>query len=151
MRQRGNYFSKVARLQTAPTIPIAAPCSRTRIIMVHGSHTQAARLQTAPTMLRLLATLGQRRGTISIFNGPPPSIAVFASQDDEAAAAGRWIAARLAEGVQPDEIGVFVRAQPQLARALAAIEAADASASLLNEQVAQAEGSIAISTMRLAD
>ena len=58
-----------------------------------------------------------RRGTISVFNGPDPTIAVVADEDEEAETVGRWIADRIADGVQPHEIGLFVRSTAQLRRA----------------------------------
>jgi superfamily I DNA/RNA helicase len=56
----------------------------------------------------------------------------------------------LAEGLRPDEIGVFVRSDEQLDRAEAAAEAAGASSLRLTDEVAAAEGSVAIGSMHLA-
>jgi hypothetical protein len=39
-----------------------------------------------------------RRGTISVFNGPPPEIYDFDSSFEEAEAVGRWVADRLNDG-----------------------------------------------------
>ena len=115
----------------------------------HQIRQQADRL-LPPSLTDVDGNTEERRGTISIFNGPPPTIMVYANQDDETAAVAAWIAARLAEGIQPDEIGVFVRAQPQLERATAAITLAGATSALLDDQIAQAEGCVAVSTMHLA-
>ena len=115
----------------------------------HQIRQQADRL-LPPSLADVDGNVEERRGTISIFNGPPPAIAVFADQDDETAAVASWIAARLAEGIQPEEIGVFVRAQPQIPRALAAIALAGATPALLDDQVTPADGCIAVSTMHLA-
>ena len=92
----------------------------------------------------------ERGGTISIFNGPAPRIATFASQAEEAAAVAAWLAERLADGIQPEEIGVFVRAVPQLPRALAAIQQAGATPIELDQFVSAAPGCMAVSTMHLA-
>ena len=115
----------------------------------HQIRQQADRL-LPPSLTDVDGNTEERRGTISIFNGPPPTIMVYANQDDETAAVAAWIAARLAEGIQPDEIGVFVRAQPQLERATAAITLAGATSALLDDQIAQAKGCVAVSTMHLA-
>jgi hypothetical protein len=40
---------------------------------------------------------------------------------------GKWIANLLADGVQPEEIGVFVRDQPQMQRAIKAVIHAQAN------------------------
>jgi hypothetical protein len=39
------------------------------------------------------------RGTISVFNGPPPTIQTFESAEEEVAAVAAWLAKRKAEGV----------------------------------------------------
>src|SRR5438105_10967809 len=74
-----------------------------------------------------------RRGTISIFNGVEPVIETFADRDQEAAAVGKWLGARIAEDVPPHEIGVFVRASGQLRRARAAVKSGGISAVELSE------------------
>ena len=65
-----------------------------------------------------------RRGTVSAYNGPEPTVAVLGTVEEEAVTIAEWIEARLREGVPPEEIGVFVRSQAKLDRAVAAIEAA---------------------------
>jgi superfamily I DNA/RNA helicase/mRNA-degrading endonuclease RelE of RelBE toxin-antitoxin system len=92
----------------------------------------------------------ERRGTISIFNGPPPLIEVFESAAAEATAVGSWIAGRLADGLQPEEIGVFVRSEAQLERARIAVQLAGAAAAELDDKVAPPRNQIALSTMHLA-
>lgn len=92
----------------------------------------------------------QRRGTISIFNGPAPQIRTFPTITAETGAVGAWLAERLAEGIQPAEIGVFVRSAEQLPRALEAIRHAGATPAQLDTQVLPGAGSIAASTMHLA-
>ena len=91
-----------------------------------------------------------RRGTISVFNGPPPEIRTLATPADESAAVGRWIADRLKEGMAPQEIGVFVRSREQLNRARAAIKAAGAPSVELSDTIEAEPGKIALSTMHLA-
>lgn len=115
----------------------------------HQIRQQADRLLPT-TIADVDGNVEDRRGTISIFNGPAPTIAVYADADAERAAVGAWIAERLAEDMYPAEIGVFVRSQQQLPRAMAAIEAAGATGVLLNEQVAPTGEHIAVSTMHLA-
>ncbi|MBX0331268.1 UvrD-helicase domain-containing protein [Oscillochloris sp. ZM17-4] len=91
-----------------------------------------------------------RGGTISIFNGPAPTIDIFADQDAERQAVGGWIAARLAEGIRPEEIGVFVRSAAQMPRALAAILHAGTLSVELDHYVASPRDRVALSTMHLA-
>ena len=65
-----------------------------------------------------------RRGTISMFDGPLPTVVVCKDVAKEADVAGSWIAERLRKGCQPHEIGVFVRSDAELERAKAAMKIA---------------------------
>src|SRR5207244_1137586 len=91
-----------------------------------------------------------RGGTISVFNGVDPVIATFADPDREAEAVGRWLADRVAEGVPPHEIGVFVRAGGQLRRARAVVKTAGLAAVELSEKAETTAGRASIGTMHLA-
>ncbi|MBE7383080.1 MAG: UvrD-helicase domain-containing protein [Leptolyngbya sp. SIO1E4] len=91
-----------------------------------------------------------RRNTISVFNGPTPVVEVYDSPEAEIGAIGEWITNRLTAGFQPEEIGVFVRDQAQLERAIAAIQHAEATPIELDEHIAFKPGCIAYSTMHLA-
>ncbi len=91
-----------------------------------------------------------RRGTVSVFNGPPPEITVLPDEQKESAAVGKWIAARLAEGLRPHEIAVFVRSERQLRRARVAAKAAGAAPVELGEKVETTPDRVAIATMHLA-
>src|SRR5690606_20695866 len=91
-----------------------------------------------------------RRGTVSVFNGPPPDVRACDDAEDEAATVAAWIRQRLDEGVLPAEIGVFVRSEPQLERACAAIEGAGQKTSLLSDSVETAADCVAAGTMHLA-
>jgi hypothetical protein len=91
-----------------------------------------------------------RRGTVSVFDGPPPSVQVCANGEAEQKTVAAWIAARVREGYRPEEIGVFVRSDAQLERARAAVTAAGASPVELTDQIEPTGGHLAISTMHLA-
>jgi hypothetical protein len=93
---------------------------------------------------------GDRRGTISVFNGPAPSIEVLADEAEEAETIGRWIADRIADGVQPPEIAIFVRAPAQLRRSRMAAKLAGVAAVELSEKVETMPGRISLGTMHLA-
>jgi superfamily I DNA/RNA helicase/mRNA-degrading endonuclease RelE of RelBE toxin-antitoxin system len=92
----------------------------------------------------------QRSNTISVFNGSAPTIEIHHDPESEMMSIGKWIANLLAEGVQPEEIGVFVRDQPQMTRAIKAVTQAKAKPIELNTQMAFAQGCISVSTMHLA-
>lgn len=91
-----------------------------------------------------------RRGTISVFNGPPPEIRILETAAEEQKAVGHWIADRLKEGCQPHEIGVFVRSNDQLKRAKAALMIAGAPGVELSEKIESEIGKVAVCTMHFA-
>jgi len=92
----------------------------------------------------------ERGNAISVFNGSDPSIKVFHTIDDEIAYVGKWISEQVQNKVLPHEIGVFVRSENQLDRAIASAAAAKISCKVLDETVETISNSIAISTMHFA-
>jgi hypothetical protein len=91
-----------------------------------------------------------RRGTVSVFDGPPPLVQTFKNTTDEQRAVGDWVAKRLGEGYLPGEIGVFVRSEEQLERARAAVAASGASSRELTDKIEASSDQIAICTMHVA-
>ncbi len=91
-----------------------------------------------------------RKGTISVFNGPPPEIIALPDQDKEIAFVGKWIKARRAEGLAPHEIGVIVRSDAELSRARRALESAGEPLIVLDENMKLASGQVCVCTMHLA-
>jgi len=91
-----------------------------------------------------------RSDTISVFNGPLPTIQSFHSEDHEGRRVGDWIRDRNAEGVLPHEFGVFVRSATQFDRALAAVEASGLVAKVLDDSLETSSGHVSIATMHLA-
>lgn len=91
-----------------------------------------------------------RRGTVSMFDGPPPMVAACTDAEHECRIVGKWIMDRLKEGCAPSEVGVFVRSDAELKRARAAVKAAGSRAVELNDKVEVEDGAVAISTMHFA-
>nr|WP_238388402.1 3'-5' exonuclease [Sinimarinibacterium sp. NLF-5-8] len=91
-----------------------------------------------------------RKGTISVFNGPEPTICSYANAEAESQAVGAWLRQCSNGGVLPQEIGVFVRSENELLRAQAAVEAAGLQARVLGTDMATQEGFVSITTMHLA-
>lgn len=91
-----------------------------------------------------------RRGTVSMFDGPPPMVIACSDIDDERGVVAGWIGERLKEGCAPHEIGVFVRSDAELKRARSAVKAAGLRAVELSEKVEVEHGAVAISTMHFA-
>lgn len=115
----------------------------------HQIRQQADRLLPR-TIADVDGNVEERQSTISVFNGSPPVIDIFADEADEETAVGAWISQRLAEGLQPEEIGVFVRSDAQLERARRAVRLTGADATELDDRIAPPKQRIAISTMHLA-
>jgi len=91
-----------------------------------------------------------RRGTISVFNGPEPIIKTFDTPEEEIDAVAQWINERRQEGVAPHEIGIFVRSAAEIDRARTAAEHSGAPYKILDENVETVSGYASICTMHLA-
>ena len=91
-----------------------------------------------------------RADTVSVFNGPPPTVVVLGNIDAEAAEVARWLEARQKDGVQPHEMGVFVRSSEQLDRATTAAQRAGIPFRILDESVETMAGYLSVGTMHLA-
>jgi superfamily I DNA/RNA helicase len=126
--------------------------SRTLRVNYRTSHQirqQADRL-LGPEISDVDGNRESRRDAISVFNGPPPSVRTFVTEQEEIDAASAWLAERLREGVQPAEVGVFVRSASELPRAEAAAEKAGLAFRILDEQLASGGDAASIGTMHLA-
>lgn len=126
--------------------------SRTLHVSYRTSHQirkQADRL-LGPEVSDVDGNSEDRRGTVSVFNGPAPQIQVFASPEEESSSVGAWLAERSKDGVLPHEMSLFVRSEAELDRAKAAAKAAGLPWKVLDEHVATAVGHLSICTMHLA-
>jgi len=115
----------------------------------HQIRAQADRL-LGPMVTDVDGNSEDRSDTISVFNGPAPTIQICKSAADEAALVSRWLAEQSKRGVLPHEFGVFVRSAAELARAENAVKQAGLMFKVLDEHVETASGHVAISTMHLA-
>lgn len=126
--------------------------SRTLNINYRTSHQirlQADRL-LGPEVSDVDGNVESRKGTISVFNGPEPTICSYADVEAESQAVGVWLQQCSASGVLPQEIGVFVRADSELSRAQMAVKAAGLQGRVLGKDMATEEGFVSITTMHLA-
>jgi mRNA-degrading endonuclease RelE of RelBE toxin-antitoxin system len=126
--------------------------SRTLRVNYRTSHqirTQADRL-LGPEVTDVDGNNELRTDTVSVFNGPPPTIQALSNEHDESKAVATWIAAQAAHGVLPQEFGVFVRSEAQLNRAQEAVREAMLPFKILDEHVESTTGHVSISTMHLA-
>jgi len=126
--------------------------SRTLRINYRTSHQirmQADRL-LGPELADVDGNVENRRGTISVFNGPKPTIMVLDTPEDEIETVRKWISDRISDGMMPHEVGIFVRSDTQLDRGRAAVEDAEVPFKVLDEKVETTSGHASISTMHLA-
>jgi len=115
----------------------------------HQIRRQADRL-LGPEVADVDGNVEERRGTVSVFNGPAPVVRTFDSEEAEIEAVGCWLADRSREGIIPHEIGVFVRSEAELDRARGAVVKAGLKAKMLDEHVETTSGLVSIGTMHLA-
>jgi len=115
----------------------------------HQIRMQADRL-LGPEVADVDGNTENRRGTVSVFNGPAPAVQTFTSQHEENDAVAAWLAGRSREGVMPHEFGVFVRSDAELDRACAAVAKTKLPFKMLDEHVETTSGQISIGTMHLA-
>lgn len=92
----------------------------------------------------------ERDKTVSVFNGPQPQIETFNTEEDEAEFVNLWIKDQLEKNIVPHEIGIFVRSDNEIQRAIDALTGLDVPYKILDEKVETRFGSIAISTMHFA-
>jgi mRNA-degrading endonuclease RelE of RelBE toxin-antitoxin system len=91
-----------------------------------------------------------RRNTQSVFNGPIPSIYIAEDESDEIEKVSEWIQARIEEGIEPEEIAVFVRSDKEISRALQAVATTGLPACQLDQKLRTKTGAVTVSTMHLA-
>lgn len=115
----------------------------------HQIRRQADRL--LPTELADVdGNLESRKGTVSAFNGPEPSIRVAESPEDEATLIAEWLSSRMKDGVQPHEVGLFVRSESELSRAGESVTKAGLKFVVLDANTESTTGCMSISPMHLA-
>ena len=126
--------------------------SRTLRINYRTSHQirlQADRL-LGPVVTDVDGITEDRSDTISVFNGPQPTVIVLKTIREEIESVASWIRARTQVGFVPHEFGVFVRSTEQVDRASQAVAAAGLPFKILDEQMDTESGYVSIGTMHLA-
>ncbi|WP_395643912.1 3'-5' exonuclease [Rudaea sp.] len=126
--------------------------SRTLRVNYRTSHqirAQADRL-LGPEVSDVDGNSESRRGTVSVFNGPMPELHECESIESEIDTVAQWLKARTSAGLQPDEIGVFVRSDAQLDRAKQALTKASVPYTVLDDKVQTVSGKAVVGTMHLA-
>jgi superfamily I DNA/RNA helicase len=126
--------------------------SKTLKINYRTSHQirRQADLLLDPEVADVDGNVEDRRGAVSVFNGAAPLVAVYETSNEEATAVAAWLKGRLAEGVMPHEIGIFVRSDQELLRAQTAADEAGLAFKNLDQKMEMASAHASIATMHLA-
>lgn len=82
----------------------------------------------------------ERRGIVSVFDGPAPQISTFASEAAEAEGVRGAISEWLVQGIAGHEIGIFVRTSDLIPRARAALPKSDDAAAIVTAPMHLAKG-----------
>ena len=90
----------------------------------HQIRSQADRLLD-PQMADVDGNVEERKGTVSLFNGPQPDIKVCKTSDDEIKAVRDCMTTLTKAGVAPHEIALFVRSAAQISRPKSSAEQAN--------------------------
>lgn len=88
-----------------------------------------------------------RRGTVSVFDGPPPELILAADEEAEAERVAAFVGSCLGSGMKPAEIALLVRSKKQVPRAQAAAERANVNAAELTDGCEPAGEGVALATM----
>jgi superfamily I DNA/RNA helicase len=115
----------------------------------HQIRLQADRLLD-PEIADVDGNVEDRRGTVSVFNGPAPEIIRAVSEQQEQEAVAAWLTKRIEEGLRPDEMVIFVRSATQLQRAEAAAARVKLQCKPLNRYMETTVGTLPVCTMHLA-
>lgn len=91
-----------------------------------------------------------RKGTVSVFNGPVPTVNEFKTAALEVEGVGDWLRTQADAGLAPHEIGVFVRSDGELDRARLALQRAGLPFVVLDEKVQSVVGKASVATMHFA-
>jgi superfamily I DNA/RNA helicase len=109
-----------------------------------------ADLLLGPDISDVDGNVEDRNGTISVFNGPSPSILKLDSPEQEIKAVAGWLSEMTSNGINSHEIGVFVRSEAELNRATNAVSLASLPCLVLDERVETTTGHVSVCTMYLA-
>lgn len=115
----------------------------------HQIRTQADKL-LGPELSDVDGITEDRRGTVSVFNGPAPAIEILSSSEDEAHTVSERLRDWISEGLNPHEMAVFVRSEAELPRAQAAVDAAGIPSQVVGDRMEVVHGRLSIGPMHLA-
>jgi mRNA-degrading endonuclease RelE of RelBE toxin-antitoxin system len=128
---------------------------RSRVLHVNYRTSHQIRMQAdrllGPAVADVDGNVEDRCGTVSVFNGPAPTIEACKTETAEIDAVAAWLADRVkSDAVAPHEVGVFVRSDAELERAKAAVGKAGIPFNILDDDIEPTSGKASICTMHRA-
>ena len=127
---------------------------RSRTLRVNYRTSHQIRLHAdrllGPEIIDVDGNREDRTDTVSVFNGPPPTVRELSSDAEEVEAVAAWLKDRLSEGTPGHAIGVFIRSEAQMNRAEQAVKATGAPYRILDDNLDVTGGEISVGTMHLA-
>ena len=115
----------------------------------HQIRMQADRLLD-PEIADADGNLEERTGTISVFNGPAPTVRILEDEGSEVNAAAEWLRKVISDGLTPSELGIFARSPNQIGRATEVAKRTDLPFAILDENGDTINDCMAIGTMHSA-
>lgn len=115
----------------------------------HQIRSQADQL-LGPELSDVDGNTEDRSGTISVFNGPKPTVLRLDTPEQEIETVSIWLTNLTNDGIKPHEIGVFVRSDAELNRATGAVLMASLKFRVLDKHVDTQNGYVSLCTMYLA-
>lgn len=103
-----------------------------------------------PTVRDVDGVEEDRRGTVSVFNGPEPEVHLHSDRNAETQAVSELLKESIKSEIPAEEIGVFVRSEEELSRARDAVKASGLTPLELSDRVEDRTSRVAIGTMHLA-
>jgi len=91
-----------------------------------------------------------RRGTISVFSGPAPTVRHCQSTDEECTEVAKWLHNQIANGITEPEICLIVRSENEIPRALDVLKVAGCHSRRLGDSDARPSLGVTVATMHLA-
>jgi UvrD-like helicase C-terminal domain len=136
-----NGFFNIPFRGRASASTCAAARTRSRSVTRTSQQIRRAADKLLPTVLRDTDGLEDEwRGIVSVFDGPPPEVRSLDSVAAEADAVRRTVETWLADGMAPQEIGVFVRTPQLVTRARTAIAGLAGAAEMTTAPMSLAKG-----------
>lgn len=115
----------------------------------HQIRMQADRLLD-PSIADVDGYVDERIGTVSVFNGPEPVVHSFDSHEQEIEFVSGWVSRLIESGYEPHEIGLIVRSEAEVERALLALDDAEVPHKQLDSFIQLTHGYASVCTMHLA-